>query len=95
MSQRTIDEAIKHCEEVADKCEKGIFYIPRELEKYAEEQRQLAELLKELKWWRTRYRGSCSACRYTTRNVFEEPCISCKPEGIDKWVCGYKGGETE
>lgn len=44
----TIDEAIKHCEEVAESCERGN-PKKRGKAKCAEEHRQLAEWLKKLK----------------------------------------------
>ena len=54
----TLEEAIKHCEEVAKECKWHIYRYPDQLaykekfydaEKCAEEHRQLAEWLKELK----------------------------------------------
>ena len=56
----TLDEAIKHCEEVAEKQEKRCsYYKEHDLQEYlpsesecAEEHRQLAEWLRELKTYR-------------------------------------------
>ena len=48
----TLNEAIKHCEEVVKECERHIYRYPDQLayaEKCVEEHRQLAEWLKELK----------------------------------------------
>lgn len=46
----TLDEAIKHAEEVAETIEKrGYYIIPKNIEECATEHRQLAEWLKELK----------------------------------------------
>lgn len=56
----TIDEAIKHCEEVAESCERGN-PKKRSKAKCASEHRQLAEWLKALKEiWDS---GDCNDCR--------------------------------
>ena len=88
----TLDEAIKHCEEVADKGEKGRFDIPQELEKCAEKHRQLAERLKELKWWRSHVKN-CTSCKYENKARYDEPCLTC--QNWKNWKCGYEGGEQE
>lgn len=78
----TIDEAIKHCEEVAEANERTCKAKPNvNLEKYIEcaaEHRQLAEWLKELK--RYKEYGPCAFCKH---NTFEEsaPCFRC-PAGM-------------
>ena len=48
----TLDEAIKHCEEVANKCKTGHFSERIKAMECSKEHRQLAEWLKELKAYR-------------------------------------------
>lgn len=50
----TLDEAIKHCDEVAEQFErkKELTAVTLEMYKCAEEHRQLAEWLRELKAYR-------------------------------------------
>lgn len=54
----TLDEAIIHCEEVADKCAVADRYI-----ECAKEHRQLAEWLKELKEYRKEIVKAVEECR--------------------------------
>lgn len=63
----TLDEAIKHCEEVAEKyCE----VVDDEF------LRQLAEWLKELKEYKEE-RVTCEFCKYQDRKEHERPCSLC------------------
>jgi hypothetical protein len=50
----TLEEAIKHCEEVAERLEgkDGYAYTDSTCDECAKEHRQLAEWLRELKWYR-------------------------------------------
>ena len=57
---KSIDEAIEHALEVAEKCEKGRFDIPQKFEKCAAEHRQLADWLKHYK--RIIESGDCNVC---------------------------------
>lgn len=52
----SIDEAIEHALEVAEKCEKGRFDIPQKFEKCAAEHRQLAYWLIDYKRLLERYK---------------------------------------
>lgn len=84
----TLDEAIKHAEEVAKDCETAVEcgimnYLSDEenvdnISECAMEHRQLAEWLKELK--RYKEYGPCAFCKH---NTFEEsaPCFRC-PAGM-------------
>ena len=83
----TIEEAIKHCEEVAESCERG---NPKKRGKSecAKEHRQLAEWLKELKELRKNKIGiygradaigvGCANCIYLkTEDYTKRPCGIC------------------
>ena len=85
----TIEEAIKHCEEVAEKKE----YIAESVEGFdeytreeclecAKEHRQLAEWLRELKGYRNspvlqRWLKQCDTCKHESKRASEAPCKSC------------------
>lgn len=86
----TLDEAIKHCEEVAENCEEQAKqcdsddryerHVMHENAKCAAEHRQLAEWLTELKQWRRVY-GICPSY---------EMCIPECKEGYDVQIAEYK-----
>ena len=100
----TLEEAIKHCEEVAEKNEKecknwayGASQInddenrKKQYQKHAEmwhecanEHRQLAEWLRELKYRRS-YENGCQYCKYKVRSDEDEPCIICSHNYTDKF----------
>ena len=100
----SLSEAIKHAEEVAGKYEEDAREGELQLDgtdvnrcrKCAEEHQQLADWLKELKWWRS-CQHACETCKYCTKSISDEPCASCMELHVknDKWECGYEGGETE
>jgi nitrate reductase assembly molybdenum cofactor insertion protein NarJ len=86
----SLDEAIKHCEEVAEEQENKAKSYPRPDKsvkgsgrkynaciKCANEHRQLAEWLKELKAYKEE-RVSCEYCKYNDRQEHERPCSLCK-----------------
>lgn len=73
MSGMTLDEAIKHCEEVAVECDKHEVEIEY---KCGQEHRQLAEWLRELKERReNKYiapcGNCCKDCPYSLERVIE------------------------
>jgi hypothetical protein len=81
---KSIDDAIKHCEEVAEEQEWQAYksvsrtYVERmSCEECAKEHRQLAEWLKELKAYKNE-RVSCEYCKYNDRQQHERPCSLCK-----------------
>ena len=98
----SIDEAIKHCEEVAEKNEKecknwayGASQInddenrKKQYQKHAEmwhecanEHRQLAEWLKELKEYKDA-RVGCEYCKHNYREQHERPCSLCQHNFMD------------
>lgn len=94
----TLDEAIKHCEEVADEQEqsarilRGDFYKARRESciECASEHRQLAEWLKELKAYKEE-RVSCEYCKYNDRQQNERPCSLCKHNFKDM----FEGSDSE
>ena len=77
----TIDEAIKHCEEVVDSCERGN-PKKRSKAKCASEHRQLAEWLKELKAYKDE-RVGCEYCKHNYREQHERPCSLCQRNFMD------------
>ena len=74
----TIDEAIKHYEEVAESCERG---NPKKRSKMecAKEHRQLAEWLSELKTYKDlstyNRENKCCECEYEDSEYFCDDCI--------------------
>ena len=60
----TLDEAIKHCEEVAERLENSCKrdWMGEDDERCASEHRQLAEWLKELKEYKANREGYCNWC---------------------------------
>ena len=91
-----LDEAIKHCEEVAyEQDMKAGFetdnqtYTMSEAERErckecAKEHRQLAEWLRELEQRRNHENG-CQYCKYKFRSDEDEPCANCSHNFIDKF----------
>lgn len=83
----TIEEAIKHCEEVAEKyCEKVEEGLTADdfCDSCASEHRQLAKWLRELKLYRdTLIDRPCSACKFK------------KDNGCCKWACVFEGSESK
>jgi len=80
----TIDEAIKHCEEVAEENEKNAKSINNIYKKSclecASEHRQLAEWLKELKALRRNVIdmcNDCDTCKYADVYPDYSPCVNC------------------
>ena len=97
----TLSEAIIHAEEVAREYEDAIgteinmMYAhehDKNCMKCAEEHRQLAEWLKELKWWKS-LPHYCVTCKYGEMGKHFSECESCSEN--NKWTCGYEGGEGE
>ena len=94
----TIDEAIKHCEEVAEKLEKQVkpyqceainkkLYEVNKKEwdeclECASEHRQLAEWLRELRAYREA-RVGCEYCKHNYREQHERPCSLCQRNFMD------------
>ena len=81
----TIDEAIRHCEEVAERYDRvedshADDGLKQECIQCAADHRQLAEWLTELKQWRRVY-GICQSY---------EMCISECKEGYDAQIAEYK-----
>ena len=75
----TLDEAIKHCEEVVESCERG---NPKKRSKAecASEHRQLAKWLKELKALRRNVKrmfDDCDTCKYADVLSDDIPCVNC------------------
>lgn len=90
----TIDEAIKHCEEVAKKKEKECKWISgsedagmngalaKTYAECAKEHRQLAKWLTELKAYKGE-RVGCEYCKDRYRERHERPCSLCKRNFVD------------
>jgi len=71
----TLDEAIKHCNEVAERLEgkNGYAYTDATCEECAKEHRQLAEWLKELKRWKEFARKNAQCINdYLIQNRIDE-----------------------
>jgi aspartate carbamoyltransferase regulatory subunit len=103
MDGMTIEEAIKHCEEVADTCE-------YEASKYdmtdayersvackegecASEHRQLAEWLRELKDYKDA-RVGCEYCKHNFREQHERPCSLCQRNFMDMFEREVNADDT-
>lgn len=91
----TLDEAIKHCEEVAESEEqkykdwKGDYSHLKKIDsciECAEEHRQLAKWLKELKAYKED-EHSCEYCKYEELGASESPCLHCRHnhEDLFEW----------
>lgn len=85
----TIKEAIRHEEELAEEEEKQAIWLQSEgnpnyenCVERAEEHRQLAEWLKELKEYRDE-RVGCEYCKHKFRKQHERPCSLCKHNFLD------------
>lgn len=81
----TIEEAIKHCEEVADKyCEKVEEGLTADdfCDSCASEHRQFAEWLRELKDYKDA-RVGCEYCKHNYREQHERPCSLCQRNFMD------------
>ena len=86
----SLDEAIKHAEEVAElnkECariynEQGETMASCSCKECAEEHRQLAEWLRELKAYREA-RAGCEYCKHKFREQHERPCSLCKHNFLD------------
>jgi hypothetical protein len=85
----TLDEAIKHCNEVAERLEgkNGYAYTDVTCEECAKEHRQLAEWLKELKAYRDGCH--CDTCKYLDKNSKNRPCGWCG-DNESNWEYGGK-----
>ena len=73
----SLNEAILHAEEVAERLEgkNGYAYTDATCEECANEHRQLAEWLKELKAYRDGCH--CDTCKYLDKNSKNRPCGYC------------------
>ena len=81
----TLEEAIKHCEEKEkEQALNGCFAC-------AEEHKQLAEWLKELKDYREGSR-TCENCKHEHKSETEYPCSICRCNHVNKfeWKDGAK-----
>ena len=81
----TLEEAIKHCEEVAEKyCEKVEEGLTADdfCDSCASEHRQLAEWLRELKDYKDA-RVGCEYCKHNYREQHERPCSLCQRNFMD------------
>lgn len=84
----TLDEAIKHCEEVAEKNDKIADTFEYSLKtksdckECAYEHRQLAEWLRELKEYKDA-RVGCEYCKHNYREQHERPCSLCQRNFMD------------
>lgn len=85
----SLEEAIKHCLEVAEANEKMIEYDlaytdeqKEECRECASEHRQLAKWLKELKAYKDA-RVGCEYCKHKYRQQHERPCSLCKRNFVD------------
>ena len=83
----TLEEAIKHCEEVAERLEgkDGYAYTDSTCDECAKEHRQLAEWLKELEGYRDGCH--CDTCKYLDKNIKNRPCGYCG-DNESKWEYG-------
>lgn len=86
-----LDEAIKHCEEVAETEEqkykewKGDYSHLKKIDsclECAKEHRQLAEWLRELKDYKDA-RVGCEYCKHNYREQHERPCSLCQRNFMD------------
>lgn len=105
----TIEEAIKHAEEVANKCQNFVtaHKEDRELgfvqrtEKCADEHRQLAEWLKELLEYKSQpkiiYCKECKHCKATEFSTGRKGfmCMKWILETDSDWYCSRAERETE
>ena len=85
----SLEEAIKHCLEAAEANEKmneyDLAYTDEQKEECrecAEEHRQLAKWLRELKAYRNspvlqRWLKQCDTCKHESKRASEAPCKSC------------------
>ena len=94
----TLNDAIAHAEEVAEENEQKADnlknydgYTELECLECAKEHRQLADWLKELKWWQSQCNKCCETCKHQNQYLFKEPCLCCIKR--NKWECGYEGGD--
>ena len=85
----SLDEAIKNCEEVVEANEKMVEYDlaytdeqKEECRGCAEEYRQIAKWLKELKVYKDA-RVGCEYCKDRYRERYERPCSLCKRNFVD------------
>jgi hypothetical protein len=80
----TLDEAIKHCEEVAERLENSRKrdWMGEDDERWASQHRQIAEWLKDLKEYKDA-RVGCEYCRHKFREQHERPCSLCKHNFMD------------
>jgi hypothetical protein len=97
----TLDEAIKHCEEVAEKyCEKVEEGLTADdfCDSCASEHRQLAEWLRELKDYKDA-RVGCEYCKHKYREQHERPCSLCQHNFMDMFerevTADEEGSESE
>jgi hypothetical protein len=89
----TLDEAINHCNEVAERLESknGYAYTDATCEECAKEHRQLAEWLKELMALKENddvkdVFKNCDTCKYQSLEVDEFPCDRCRHRYINQYV---------
>lgn len=86
----TLDEAIKHCEEIAETQEwmSGTYdddsMGAKLCKECASEHRQLAEWLRELKAYKDA-RVGCEYCKHKFREQHERPCSLCQRNFVDKF----------
>ncbi len=86
----SLEEAIKHCEEVAElneECtriykEQGDAIAACSCYECAKDHRQLADWLKELKAYKDA-RVGCEYCKHKYREIHERPCSLCKRNFVD------------
>ena len=86
----TLEEAILHAEEVAEKNEKQASWFwgkggnpnYEKCVKCAKENRQLAEWLRELKYYKDA-RVGCEYCKHNYREQHERPCSLCQRNFMD------------
>jgi hypothetical protein len=89
----SLDEAILHAEEVAERLEgkNGYAYTDVTCEECAKEHRQLAEWLKELMALKENddvkdVFKNCDTCKYQSLEVDEFPCDRCRHRYINQYV---------